>query len=165
MWPFSRKSGESSRIPKPDDWSLGQGERDGFPMIVRMANAYRDLAPIPAYDHHLIISVHLRNPRPNGFPSSEEGDDLTALELNICRLLEADNDSLCVLVITNNGLRDLIFYTRNVEGVKQRAEDASSVFTGFKVEFAIEPDEGWEIYQHFSRWLKSPTPLKTTISA
>jgi hypothetical protein len=52
-----------------------------------------------------------------------------------------------------------------VEGVKQRAEDASSVFTGFKVEFAIEPDEGWEIYQHFCRWLTSPTPPKTTISA
>jgi hypothetical protein len=165
MWPFSKKTDESPRTPKPDDWSLGQGERDGFPMIVRMANAYRDLAPIPAYDHHLIISVHLRNPRSNGFPSSEEGDDLKALELNICRLLEADNDSLCVLAVTNNGLRDLIFYTRNVECAHQRTEDFLATGTGFVVEFLIKPDDGWEIYQHFSRWLTSPAPPKATISA
>lgn len=101
----------------------------------------------------MIISIHLRNPRPNGFPSSEEGDDLAALELNICRLLETDNDSLCVLVVTNNGLRDLIFFTRNVERAKQRTESALSAGTGFVIEFWVEPDDGWEIYQHFSRWI------------
>jgi hypothetical protein len=153
MWPFPKKAGESSRAPGPNDWILGQGERDGFPMIVRMANAYSGLAPIPAYDHHVIISVHLRNPQSNGFPSSEEGDDLEALELNVCRLLEIDSESLCVLVVTNNGLRDLIFYTRNVESVKQRTEDAVALFAGFVVEFSIEPDKDWTIYQHFSRWL------------
>jgi hypothetical protein len=122
-------------------------------MIVRMENAYTGLAPIPAYDHHVIISIHLRNPRPNGFPSSEVGDDLEALEMNICRLLEIDRESLCVLVVTNNGLRDLIFYTRKVKSVKQRTEDAISLYKGFVVEFWIQPDESWEIYQHFSRWL------------
>jgi hypothetical protein len=154
MWPFSQKAGEPSRASKPDDWTLGQGERDGFPMIVRMANAYTGLAPIPAYDHHLIVSAHLRNPRPNGFPSSEEGDDLAALEMNFCRLLEIDNESLCVLVITNNGLRDFIFYTRNLDSVRQRTEDAKAMFNGFAVEFSIEPDKDWTIYQHFSRWLR-----------
>jgi len=153
MWPFLKKSGQSPRSPRPDDWTLSRGERDGFPMIVRIANAYRGLAPVPGYDHHVIVSVHLRNPRPNGFPSSEEADDLKALEINICRLLESGNESLCVLVVTNNGLRDLIFYTRNVESVKQRTEDAKSVFFGFKSEFWIEPDERWEIYQHFCKWL------------
>ena len=163
MWPFSKKTGESPRAPEPNDWILGQGERDGFPMIVRMADAYRGLAPIPAYDHHLIISVHLRNPRPNGFPSSEEADDLDSLEMSISQLLEIDNESLCVLVITNNGLRDLIFYTRNVESVKQRTEDAVALFAGFIVEFSMEPDKHWTIYQHFSRWL-APTGTPKAIN-
>jgi hypothetical protein len=106
------------------------------------------------YDHHLIVSVHLRNPRPNGFPSSEEGDDLQALEENMSRLLETGNDSLCVLVVTNNGLRDFIFYTRNVESVKERTEEANAIFRGFKVEFSIEPDAEWRIYQHFANWIR-----------
>jgi hypothetical protein len=154
MWPFSKKTAEIPRAVAPDSWSLAQGERDGFPMIVRIANAYRGLAPLPGYDHHLIVSVHLRNPRPNGFPSSEEGDDLQALEENLCRLLETGNDSFCVLVITNNGLRDLIFYTRDVESVKRITEEANAIYEGFKVEFWIEPDAGWEIYEHFANWIK-----------
>jgi hypothetical protein len=151
MWPFSKKADiRPNSARKPDDWTLGQGERDGFPMIVRMANAYKDLAPLQGYDHHVIVSVHLRNPRPNGFPSSEEADDLTALELNVCRLLEADNDSLCSLVITNNGLRDFIFYSRNVDAVRKKLEDNPSVLKGFVSEIAIEPARDWEIYRTFS---------------
>ncbi len=122
-------------------------------MIVRIANAYSDLAPLPGYDHHLIVSVHLRAPRPNGFPSSEETGDLEALEINLCRLLEADNESLCVLVITNNGLRDLIFYTRNVEQVKRKIETDADIYGGFVTEFALEPDAQWEIYRAFRRMM------------
>jgi Family of unknown function (DUF695) len=165
MWPFSKKMAESPRLTAPDDWSLAQGERDGFPMIVRMANAYRGLAPLPGYDHHVIISIQLRNPRPNGFPSSEEGDDLQALEENLCRVLETGNDTLCVLVVTNNGLRDLIFYTRNVESVQQRTEEAKSVYSGFEIEFWIEPDEGWDVYRHFSKWIKPSQGVEKTPSA
>ena len=110
----------------------------------------KDLAPLPGYDHHVIVSVHLRNPRPNGFPSSEEADDLTALGLNVCGLLEADNDSLCSLVITNNGLRDFIFYSRNVDVVRKKLEDNPSVLKGFVSEIAIEPARDWEIYRTFS---------------
>ena len=41
MWPFSKNASmRPNSAPKPDDWTLGQGERDGFPMIIRLANAY-----------------------------------------------------------------------------------------------------------------------------
>lgn len=153
MPPIEEDRSVSPIKPKPDDWILGQGERDGFPMIVRMANAFSGIAPIPGYDHHLIVSVGFRNRRENGFPSSEEADDLTALELNLGQLLEAENESRCVLVITNNGLRDFIFYTRNVDGVKQKLDGSAGIFKGFRVEIAIEPDSDWQIYQVFSRML------------
>lgn len=47
MSPLSKKPGESTHPAAPDSWSLAQRERDGLPMIVRMANAYRGLAPLP----------------------------------------------------------------------------------------------------------------------
>jgi hypothetical protein len=140
--------------PKTTDWVLAQGERDGFPMIVRMAKGYSDLAPVPGYDQHIIVSVHFRNRKPNGFPSTEEGDDLQSLEENLARLLEADNESRCVLVITNNGLRDFIFYSRDIDRARQKLEDNINLFHGFVVEFAVEPDQQWSIYQAFSQMLK-----------
>jgi hypothetical protein len=139
--------------PKPADWLLAQGERDGFPMIVRMAGAWTGLAPVPGYDHHVIVSVRYPHRRPNGLPSSEDTDRLESIETQLCGLLEAEQASHCVLVITNNGLRDFIFYTRDVEGVQRKLETAGPLFQGFAVELAIEPDDAWEIYAAFSRML------------
>lgn len=153
MWPFKSSEHNKKRAPSPDDWSIGQAERDGYPMIVRIANAFAGLAPIPDYNHHIIVSVHFRDRKPNGFPSSEEGDDLQNLEVGLCGELEAGNESLCVLVITNNGLRDFIFYTRDVEGARKRLDDNPQLYKGFVVEFAVEPARNWEIYQAFSRCL------------
>jgi hypothetical protein len=158
MWPFKRSkdSDPALKVQRPDDWTLGQGERDGFPMIVRIANAYHGLAPLPQYEHHLIVSVRFRKPQSNGFPSSQEGDALESLEQNLYGLLEIDNDALCALVITNNGLRDFIYYTRNVEGTKNKLEHTRSIFKGFQVEFALEPARDWEIYKTFARMLNRP---------
>jgi hypothetical protein len=153
MWPFKKDSAKSYREPQPNDWVLGQGTRDGFPMLVRMADCYTGLAPLPAYDHHVIVSVHFRNRQLNGFPSSEEGDDLESLERSLCHLLETGNDTLGVLVVTNNGLRDFIFYTRNVEEVRRKIDDSVSLFQGFVTEVMIEPDPGWDIFQAFCRML------------
>jgi hypothetical protein len=119
-------------------------------MLVRIANAYGGLAPLPGYDHHLIVSVHFRAPKPNGFPSSEEGDDLQAVELNMCSLLETGNYVLSALVVTNNGLRDFIFYTRDPRATQEKIDRSISIFKGFEVEFAMEPADDWRVYKAFS---------------
>jgi histidinol phosphatase-like enzyme len=112
--------------------------------------------------------VHVRDPRPNGFPPSDEADDLDAIEASLCGLLETGNDALCALVITNNGLRDFIFYTRGVTGVHEKLENNLSIFKGFVTEFAIEPARDWEIYNTFAGQMNPPTNLpetKTSASA
>lgn len=143
----------------PDQWILARGERDGFPMLVRMAAAYRGLGGIEGYDHHLIVGTNLREPTPDGFPSSAEGDDLEHFELNLCRALEADDESRCVLVITNQGIRDFIFYTRDPLGVKAKIDAALEKLNGFVFNIAIEPDKDWEIYRAFDSCL-APPPFK-----
>lgn len=140
-----------------DQWLLARGERDGFPMIVRMAAAYRGKGSVSGYDHQVIISTTLRSPTPVGFPSTEEGDDLQRFEESLCAALEGDGESLCVLVITNNGLRDFIFYTRNPHGVKAKMDAALPGLKGFVFQIAVEPDKDWEIYSAFDNWLAPPT--------
>jgi len=129
-------------------------------MIVRMTNRYRGLAPLPAYGHHIIFSVHLRDPRPDGFPSSEDGDALASLEEKLCGLLEPGIDRLCVLVVTNNGLRDFIFYTRDAEAMKMKIEASGKILLGFETEIAIEPDGNWEIYRTFCGMLGGAGPAE-----
>ena len=140
-----------------DQWLLARGERDGLPMLIRLAAAYRGMGPLHGYDHHIIVSAKLRSPTPAGFPSREEGDDLQRFEEDLCAVLEETNDSLCVLVITNNGLRDFIFYTRNPQGVKAKMDEALPGLKGFELSIAVEPDPEWEIYRAFDNMLTAPS--------
>jgi uncharacterized protein DUF695 len=138
-------------------WLLARGERDGFPMIVRMAAAYRGVGALTGYGHHIIVGTTFRAPTPAGFPSSEEGDDLQQFEERLCAAMESNNESLCVLVITNRGLRDFIFYTRDADGAKSRLDMTLAQLSGFKSHVVVERDEEWEIYRAFDKWLGSAT--------
>ena len=155
MWPFKKEQRKLSIAkesgPGADRWLLAMGEREGFPMIVRMAEAYLGLAPLPEFNHRILVSVQMRNPRPDGFPSTEEGADLEALEVKLCGMLESGGDTLCALVITNNGVRDFIFQTRNVQRTKEELKRLGEIVRGFRAEIAIEPDPEWSIYGTFER--------------
>jgi hypothetical protein len=139
-----------------DQWLLARGERDGFPMMIRMAVGYRGMGALPGYDHHIIIGANLRTPTPAGYPSAEEGDDLQRFEEALSAAIEVDGESLCVLVITNRGVRDFIFYTRDPHSAKARIDAALPGLAGFEFQIAIEPDRDWEIYQTFDHWLAPP---------
>lgn len=140
-----------------DQWLLARGERDGFPMIIRMATGYRGIGALVGYDHHVIVGASLRKPTSLGFPSTEEGVDLQEFEQGLSSALETDRESLCVLVITNNGMRDFIFYTRNPMGAKEKLDAALPALKGFRFSVAIEPDADWEIYQAFDKMLSPPS--------
>ena len=131
------------------DWLIAKWMRNGYPVIIRMATAYRGMGTLPGYGHKIVVVIELRDPQPSGMPPGSEYDDLEKAEFAICGQLEAGNDSLCVLAITGCGTRDLIFYTRNAAEAEQRIEAARSLVTSHKFEAAIQPDRDWELYGYF----------------
>lgn len=147
------------------DWLIAKWERNGFPVIIRMATAYRGMAPIPGYSHKIVVVVELRDPQPTGMPQDSEYEDLKKAELAICGQLEAGNDSLCVLALTGCGTRDLIFYTRDAEEAELRIEVARSVVTSHKFEAAIQPDKDWELYGYFDQLVGKPNADQNKTSA
>jgi len=152
-------------MAKPDDWLLARMQRNGFPLNVRMATAYRGLGQLPAYEHKIIVVVPLRDPQPSGLPKDSEFDDLKAVELSICEVLEAENESLCVLAITGCGTRDLIFYTRDHKQALKKIESARATITTHKIDVAIQPDRDWELYGFFSKSIAESKPPETKTSA
>ncbi|HTW62570.1 MAG TPA: DUF695 domain-containing protein [Terracidiphilus sp.] len=138
-------------MTKPDDWLIAKWQRNGFPLTVRMATAYREMGRVPGYEHKIIVVIPLNNPQPSGMPQGDEFDALKAVELSICNLLEAENESLCVLAITGCGTRDLIFYTRNPEQAREMIARAQESIVSHKIDAAIEPDRWWELYGFFNK--------------
>lgn len=136
------------------EWVLASWERAGFPVSIRMATAFWEHGSVPGYDHRVTVGIELRDPNASGQPGPEEWDDLEAAELDVCKSLEAGNESLCVLVITGNGLRDIMFYVRDPEEAKVRVNRLVDVVNTHKLQVAIEPESNWRIYRFFSDKLK-----------
>jgi hypothetical protein len=148
-------------VAKPDDWLIARMRRNGFPLMVRMATAYRDLGKVPGYDHKIVVVIPLNDPQPSGMPQGDEFDALKAVELSVCNLLEAENESLCVLAVTGCGTRDLIFYTRNPEQAHQMIARAQASIVSHKIDAAIEPDQNWELYGFFNNSIGATRPPDT----
>jgi hypothetical protein len=148
----------SDPATKPDDWVLAKWEREGWPMVIRMASAYRGLGSVPGYGHRVIVTVPFRDPKPSGHPSDAEWDDLKSFELNVCRLLEAENRSLCVLVITGQRVRDIIFYTKDPEQVKPTIDGAQLALSSHRFELQIEAEPEWRVYRFFCEKLSPSHP-------
>jgi len=152
-------------LSRPDAWILAKWERAGYPATIRLASAYREMENVPGYAHRVIVAVELRNPTEAGQPSADEWDDLKAFELNVCRVLEADNECLCVLVITGNGLRDIFFYAKNPGTVRERISGAKKQLKSHRFQLAIEQEVDWRVYRSFAKMLARPTSPETKTSA
>lgn len=150
MWPFSRKAKTPDRLPIDGPWSLGQAEDNGAIMFVRTNVGYRDYGSVVGYEHQVGIAVPLRAPEPSGLPCWEENAALEQIEDTICQSLEVEAESLFVAVITANGMREFIFYTRASEGVKQRFEQLRTAITSHEIQLSIQPDKAWEVYRQFA---------------
>ena len=115
-------------------------------MFVRTNAAYRGFKGVQGYEHQVGIAVPLVDPEPSGLPSTIENAELSAIEDNLCGLLQTANESIFVAAITTSGMREFVFYTRDPEQVKQKFEQARSTFRTIEIQLMIQPDSEWNIY-------------------
>lgn len=115
-------------------------------MIVRSNTGYKKFVSVRGYEHQFGVAVPLRTPEPNGLPSPEEGIQLGEIEDAICAFLEQQAESLFVAVITTNGMREFVFYTRDPEHLKQRFEQLRKRITTHEIQLMIQPDKAWRVY-------------------
>jgi hypothetical protein len=90
--------------------------------------------------------VPLLDPEPSGLPSTIENAELSAIEDNLCGLLQTANESIFVAAITTSGMREFVFYTRDPDRVKQKVEQARSGIQNYQIQLLIQPDSEWNIY-------------------
>jgi hypothetical protein len=150
MWPFTKKSPTPKQLPIDGPWSVSQGKHDGNILIVRSNKGYKDFGRIAGYEHQVGIAVPLRAPDPDGLPSPAEDAKLGRIEDALCASLEQQMESLLVAIITTNGMREFVFYTREPEHVKQRFAGLRRSITSHEIQLMIQPDKKWKVYSQFA---------------
>jgi hypothetical protein len=148
MFSFFKK--KSPLYPHESKWSAIQGSHGGKPMFLRRNDSAAQLAGHPDYKHRVGVAVPLRAPNEHGLPSNDEMNTLGVFEDLLASRLEAGEESIQVLVITTDGMREYIFYTRDPAGANAILESLRAETSSHEVQSYIAEDPKWQIYKQFN---------------
>lgn len=147
MWPFVlKKPLGRDKLPIADKWQVAKGERAGKPMILRAHAGYRDFCGVAGFDNQVGIAVPLHSADPQGLPQADEVEELNAIENDICKLLEPQNESLFVATLTCGGVCEFVLYTQDPDAVKRKFKLLQNRTSSHRVHLKIQPDKDWHVY-------------------
>jgi hypothetical protein len=146
MWPFTKKTPVDDDTPATHTWFVSERTHSGNPMIVRADAAFRGRGGVAGYTHQVGIAVPLRKPEPNGLPSTEESEQLNIIEETIVGELESGRESMLVAVITTNGMREFVLYTKDPKKMQERFERWKELLVSHELQMMMQPDKEWDVY-------------------
>lgn len=132
-------------------WLNLSGTLRGNPARIRLNEGVVPLQDDPAWAVEMLVTVHVNDVGDDGLPRDiDEYTALDALEDLYRDALQRGGRSVLALVITTDGIRDLIFYTSDPDAaIKEFEERLKPATTTHPVEFTIRPN-AWELYRRFA---------------
>ena len=144
------KKKPAANYPDESSWSVSEGKHNGHPMFLRRNDSAVALAQHPDFCFRVGVAVPLNAPDENGLPGGEEMGQLNAIEDALSSRLELDQQSLQVLTITTNGMREFMFYTRSPDAAQQSINDVKAGTSSHEVQSYIAEDIEWAGYKQFT---------------
>ena len=105
--------------------------------------------PRGAHSFVAYLTFHFEPKDESGLPSAEDSELLAKLEGDAFAELEADGLAIHVATAMKDGMKDLLFYTRNAQEFLKRAEKYRYLHHQFDVECETGPDPDWKHYEDF----------------
>jgi hypothetical protein len=96
------------------------------------------------------IAVPLKQPREDGLPTNEEGNQLYEIEDEIRRIFTPSNESLFAGIITTAGMREFFLYTSNPSAASDKAKLLADTIKHHQIQFVINDDPEWNVYKSFA---------------
>ncbi len=128
-----------------------QGECNGLPAIVRVNTALKPIAGKAYHNQQITIIVYFDSAGPQGMPTDR--DDLARVDATedlLMETLQTAGESILALAVTNAGSRTLTFYSRDSQSAVARFQQVAPQLPSRNLEFFVEDDPGWELYQQFA---------------
>ena len=134
------------------NWTNSSGEIGGNPAQMRRNEGVQSLCGDPDWAAEVRVAIQISDVGDDGLPDgASEFEALDAVEDLYRDALQRGGTCVLALVVTMDGIRDLIFYTSNPDAVIREFEERLKPATEtHQVELTIRPDETWELYQRFA---------------
>lgn len=90
-------------------------------------------------------------------PSDGDSTGLSVTGERVMELLQSDEESICVAVLTGPNLRRLVFYTSSPESVESRITALRPAIHPHEILLRIQEDDEWSVYHELARTVSPST--------
>lgn len=137
--------------PTGDDWRLSEfhssesGERRLFRKNLAPSVAPGD----PRYSHVAYVTLAYARHDASGLPSGPDFDELASAEDALIDACERDGCAVCVAVVLQRGVKDLLFYASDPEQFAGLVATALRPFADREPALEVLHDPAWSHYDEF----------------
>jgi hypothetical protein len=136
-----------SQVLHHDAWAASDGLLDTGPFLIR----FRTLVILPGeggvHQKRLIVLWGYADEGSGAMPDTPVSDAMALFENRLCSAWESDGLAFLAAVLTSDGARQWVFYTRDVAECGQRLNEMPQERDPYPIELTTEPDPGW-VYLH-----------------
>jgi hypothetical protein len=138
-----------SQSAADEHWSVLEAQKNGRPLIVR----YRGERPndIVPTDYPFLLSATwgYQTANPAGLPSEQDQELMSRFEDALESALESSGSAHLMVVLTGNGERDWLWYSRGEEDSMRLVNQALKGHKPYPVQFSVQRDPKWRAYTQF----------------
>ena len=134
-----------------DNWSLKEYRPKDSPEVWFFRKNRAPEIPVRHPDYRFLAYLTFAyEPRDeSGLPTKEDEDTLFRIEEEELGPLLSDRLAVQIAAVTKNGIKDLLFHTRDPQEFLRRAESFRDTYAQFRVGCEISPDPEWSQYEDF----------------
>ena len=131
-----------------DQWSVAQLEKNGKPLLVRYRTERPQGVETAAFPF-LLSATWAYQPNEFALPAADEMELMDQFEDALASALETSQTAHLMVILTGNGERDWLWYTRGEAEAMRCVNQALKGHRPYPVEFSVQKDRGWKAYAQF----------------
>jgi hypothetical protein len=136
-----------------DEWSVFETEIDELPAFVRFRSDAGSLVKGNYPTSFRVVWEYAADDEYQ-LPSDDELERLDDFEEHLGQALEDDGHAVLVFVMTNDGLRQWLFYTKDLGETTRRINAMPQEHDPYPIELTSAPDPQWSEYQRLANALR-----------
>lgn len=144
-----------AQVGADDPWSVGRAEKNGKPLLIRFRSERPQGVQSAAFPY-LLSATWSYQPHEHGLPSAEEMVLMDKFE-DALASLEGSQAAYLMVVLTNDGERDWLWYAGSEEQAMSQVNQALRGHPPYPVQFSIQKDRAWRAYAQFENGA-APSP-------
>jgi hypothetical protein len=126
-----------------DEWAAVKGKAENGPFVLRYRTPILAPSDTKGYGRVLKIVWAYANENTRAMPTSEESKRMAQFENRFCDAVEQDALAILTAVLTFDGARQWVFYTRDVQECGVRLNEMPQDDEPYPLELTTEQDPQW----------------------